>query len=465
MNKKQFIAGLLCCSFVATAFAVTPNNMQIWLKDGGQQVFDISEVDSVTFGEAQQPEYRPLMENTMIPVFSKPNPLVISEQELPYVKATNEFGTKCYAEIRKSSKSGVNFFSPISLNIALGLCANGADGIGANEITKALGFRSDNAIDDMNNFFKKITLSLYSNVDSVTVRTANALWLNENSIVNMDFVKTAQEKYFATVRHLDFKNDPSGSKDTIDHWAALMTNNCIDKLNVKINEFTRFVINNACYFKGSWVKKFTPIGKILFNGMNDQKDSTYFMRVADEYFEYYETDDYQVVKLDYGISEDKPASSQYQPYTPSNSSYSMIVLLPRIKTDLDSVLPTVRWDSIPFEPVKGVIYMPKFKAAGGYPLKEILNKFNIEQIFNTCPNVVYREPIYVSEVQQDFFINVDEDGTEAAAVTSIIGVAGGVAIKSFDMYCNRPFVFAIRENKSGLLLFIGEYDSVPVSKE
>lgn len=466
MNKKHFITGLFCCSVIATAFAVTPDNMQVWLKDGSQQVFNISEVDSVTFSETQQSGYKRLTENTLPPVFAKPNPLVMTEQEMPYVKSTNEFGTKCYAELRKTSKTGVNFFSPVSLNIALGFCANGADANGAHEIGRAMGFKSNNDVEEMNDFFQKLLLSFYSNVDSVTLRSTNALWLNEKSEVNMNFVKTAKEKYFATVRHLDFENDPTGSKDTIDNWAALMTNDCIKELHIQIIKWTRLVINNACYFKGSWVKKFTPLGKYVFNGMNGEKDSTEFMKIMDEYLEYFETDDYQAVKLDYGVAEDKPTTGWNQPYTPSNSSYSMIVVLPKSNTDLNSVLPTLQWDSIPFEAMKGNLFMPKFKAAGGYALKDILkNKFEIKEIFDSYPNVVWNEPISISEIQQDFFINVDEEGTEAAAVTSVVGVSGGVATKSFHMMCNSPFAFVIRENKSGLILFIGEYDSVPESKE
>lgn len=78
MNKKHFITGLFCCSVITTAFAVTPDNMQVWLKDGSQQVFNISEVDSVTFSETQQSGYKRLTENTLPPVFAKPNSLVMT---------------------------------------------------------------------------------------------------------------------------------------------------------------------------------------------------------------------------------------------------------------------------------------------------------------------------------------------------------------------------------------------------
>ena len=472
MKRRTLLIGFSALVLSLASFAGTPDNMQVWLKNGEQRVFDINQVDSVTFGVTQQQEYQPLTENTMPPTFAAPNPLELSEQELAYVKSTNEFGKKCYSILRNTKDAdgepmALHFFSPISLNIALGFCANGATNDGIKEITDALGFHSENALEDMNDFFQKIYLSLNSEVDSVTVRTANALWLNERSTANMDFVETAREKYYATVRNLDFMKDPGGSKDTIDHWAALMTNDCIKNLGINIDEYTRLVINNACYFKGDWVTKFTPLAKMEFHGVKGDSDSTDFMAIEQESLEYSENDYYQAIKLDYGTKANKPSSSGWsQPSASNPSAYSMVVVLPKSGHDLDEVLPTLQWDSIPFQYMKGDLYMPKFKAKGGYPLKLVLKELNIEDMFKTghYPNVVLEENVHIDQVQQDYFINVDEEGTEAAAVTSIVG-AGGAVMTSFFMNCNRPFAFAIRENTTGLLLFMGEYNAVPKSGE
>ena len=469
MGKRTLLIGFASLATSLASFAGTPDNMQVWLKNGEQRVFDINQVDSVTFGVTQQQEYQPLTENTLPPTFAAPNPLKLSEQELAYVKSTNEFGKKCYNILRTTQDADGNpmavyFFSPISLNIALGFCADGATDEGIKEVTDALGFHSANALDDMNNFFQKIYLSLNSGVDSVTVRTANALWLNERSVANMDFVETAKEKYYATVRNLDFMKDPGGSKDTIDHWAALMTNDCIKNLGIKIDGYTRLVINNACYFKGDWVTKFTPLGKMVFNGATDASDSTDFMIIRDEQLEYSENEYYQAIKLDYGTEANKPSARWEGQNSSTPSAYSMVVVLPKDGHKLDEVLPTIQWDSIPFRYRKGDIYMPKFKTMGGYPLDHILKELNIEDMFKLghYPNVILNEKnIFIQQVQQDYFINVDENGTEAAAVTSFVGAGGSGVMESFYMYCDHPFAFAIRENTTGLLLFMGEYNSVP----
>ena len=161
MGKRTLLIEFAALALSLASFAGTPDNMQVWLKNGEQRVFDINQVDSVTFGVTQQQEYQPLTENTLPPTFAAPNPLKLSEQELAYVKSTNEFGKKCYNILRTTQDADGNpmavyFFSPISLNIALGFCANGATDEGIKEVTDALGFHSANALDDMNNFFQKI---------------------------------------------------------------------------------------------------------------------------------------------------------------------------------------------------------------------------------------------------------------------------------------------------------------------
>ena len=459
MDKRTLLIGFAAVASCLASFAGTPENMQVWLKNGEYSVFDISQVDSVTFGTSPQQEYTPLTENTMPPTFAAPIPLEVNDQELKYVKSTNEFGSKCFSLIRKLNEKPVHFFSPVSLNFALGFCANGASTKGAEEITSAMGFTSENALNDMNDFFQKLYLSLNSGVDSVDIHTANALWVDEGVNAKENFVKTAKESYYATVRNLDFEHDPLGAKDTIDHWAALMTNDCIKSLQIDIDNATKLVINNACYFKGNWVTKFKPIDKALFNGTT-KTDSAEFMAIYDEYMEYTETDNFQAIKLDYG-KESK--TTGYQGTPAESAAYSMIVVLPKKGHDLDEVWPTIQWDSIPFRRMQGDLFMPKFKSDGGYDLeKDVLPRLGIKDIFEDYPNAVEEFPIYISQVRQDFFISVDEEGTEAAAVTSIVGDFGGAVVQQrFTMTCDHPFAFAIRENRTGLILFMGEYDYTP----
>ena len=458
MKKKNLLLGVLTLLLGAVTATGEPYDMQVWLKNGDQKTFDVSQVDSVTFGTSHQSEYDHLTVNTLPPTFEQPNPLVVSEQEQELIRANNEFASKCYAIIRKmpsnvspDSMRAIHFYSPTSLNMALGFCANGASDKGAKEITDALGFKS---LAEMNDFYQKLYLSINSNVDSVDIHTANALWINEGTGVYEDFVKTAQEKYYATVRHLDFVNDPRGAKDTINHWAALMTNDRIKKLSVNVSELTRLIINNACYFKADWKHPFRDEGFGTFKGAYGKTDQTKFMRNEYKYMECASTDLYQAIKLDYA---DEQTSWED---TTSKSAYSMIVLLPTEGHDLDEVLPTIKWDSLSLKYQLCDISMPKFESKDNYSLAGVLQALNIQDIFSSYPKAI-KENANVSQVNQDYFLKVDEKGTEAAAVTSIGVDTGMPPMGEFQMECDRPFAFVIRENSTGLILFMGEYDFVP----
>ena len=463
--EKRLLVGFAALTFCAASFAEAPNSMQVWLKNGEQKVFEISQVDSVTFGESPQSTYKPLNDWTFPPKYAAPNPLVVTAQEQEYVQATNDFAMKCYAKIRKmpigsgsADPRPLHFFSPISLNIALGLCANGASTEGAKEITDALGFQSSNALSDMNNFFQKVYNSINSNVDSVDIHTANALWIQEGAAVYDEFLTQAREKYYATVRHLNFGSNPQGALDTINYWAALMTNDRIKSLSIDVNPNTQLVLNNACYFKAKWKFPFEGLGENVFSGVQNQSQRTEFMEIESKYMKCAETNDYQAVVLDYANGDfDMKDTTQ-------TWAYSMIVILPKEGRTLDEVLPTLQLDSIPFQKQTCNVIMPKFEMKDSYQLGNVLSELNITDIFSRYPNAIIdpMESLYVSQIAQDYFVKVDEEGTEAAVVTSVVAdIKMMLPEAKFKMNCNRPFAFVIRENTTGLLLFMGEYDDVP----
>lgn len=150
MGKRYLLlslSALLACSY---AQADSQKSMQIWLKDGQQKSFYVSDVDIVTFGIATEQDYQNLTEWTMPPVIEHPAPLSLSDNEMEYAKAGNQLAKKYFKEICNESPFGNRFFSPISLNMALAMCANGASSVGATEIANALGFEGGDELDDMN---------------------------------------------------------------------------------------------------------------------------------------------------------------------------------------------------------------------------------------------------------------------------------------------------------------------------
>ena len=207
MKKNQLVTALVVGASCLGLFANTPMNMQVWLKNGEQQVFEIDQVDSVTFGVAQQEEFKPLNDWTFLPNNNRPVPLSLSNEQIAYVHTGNDFAKKSFSLINQSHDNENLFYSPISLQIALGLCANGASSKGSKEIATVLGFQGDNSVEEMNQYFNSVILSLNSPIDSVILKVNNAIWPVMGAIVKPSFLGVARDQYYATVRHLDYVNN------------------------------------------------------------------------------------------------------------------------------------------------------------------------------------------------------------------------------------------------------------------
>lgn len=460
MKKRLIVTGFSALVLCAASFAETPDKMQVWLKNGEQQVFDVSQVDSVTFGERLTPEFKPLCDWTYIPTVESPTALTLSDEQKEFVQAGNIFAKKSFASICEGDSTHPNtFYSPISLQIALGFCANAATDKGAKEIADAFGIQGKKSLDVMNDYFNKVILSLNSQVDSVILRVNNAAWPVWGASVYDDFLQAAQEKYYATVRHLDYRSDPGAAKDTIDKWAALMTNDCIKKLSVLIDNSTVLVLNNACYFKGKWrspIEKYMTRVDTFWN--TPSKYQSVNMMQSLEFYSYAKTDDYQMVELVYGPS-DRMISNN------GKGTYSMVIVLPAEGKNLDTTFNSIDWNNLPLARDYVFLRFPKFGIRSSLELNETVAGFGINDIFSGCPNAI-SVPASVTQIVQDSYVAVDEEGTEAAAVTSI-GLAGAAPPENMaEMYVNRPFGFVIREMTTGMLLFMGKVTEVEeISKE
>ncbi|MBR3518694.1 MAG: hypothetical protein IKN77_01055 [Paludibacteraceae bacterium] len=460
MKKRLIVTGFSALVLCAASFAETPDKMQVWLKNGEQQVFDVSQVDSVTFGERLTPEFKPLCDWTYIPTVESPTALTLSDEQKEFVQAGNIFAKKSFASICEGDSTHPNtFYSPISLQIALGFCANAATDKGAKEIADAFGIQGKKSLDVMNDYFNKVILSLNSQVDSVILRVNNAAWPVWGASVYDDFLQAAQEKYYATVRHLDYRSDPGAAKDTINKWAALMTNDCIKKLSVLIDNSTVLVLNNACYFKGKWrspIEKYMTRVDTFWN--TPSKYQSVNMMQSLEFYSYAKTDDYQMVELVYGPS-DRMISNN------GKGTYSMVIVLPAEGKNLDTTFNSIDWNNLPLARDYVFLRFPKFGIRSSLELNETVAGFGINDIFSDCPNAI-SVPASVTQIVQDSYVAVDEEGTEAAAVTSI-GLAGAAPPENMaEMYVNRPFGFAIREMTTGMLLFMGKVTEVEeISKE
>ena len=460
--KKRFIITFLSSFLLSmVSFANTPNNMNVWLKNGDKQVFSISDVDSVTFGVNPLGDFKPLSEWTFLPVNTAPSPLAFTSEQKEYVRTGNEFAKKSFSILSEKKAEENLFYSPISLQIALGLCANGASEKGSREIAEALGFSGDSLVADMNKFYNHIILSLNSPIDSVILKVNNAVWPVYGAEVLQPFLDVARNEYYATVRHLDYVHAPAASKDTIDAWAALMTNDCIKKLSFALDPSTTLVLNNACYFKGAWNIEISEgmTKKDTFKTIKGEKQIVDMMHTVNHYG-YAQTDDYQMVELVYGNGGERAALSNK-----GMGTYSMLLVLPSEGKDLDSTFNVINWDSISLKRYELDLKFPRFGIKSALNLNETLKDLGVADMFLRYPNAV-DIPSFISDVIQDTYIKVNEEGTEAAAVTSIIASGGAIMYDQATMKVNRPFAFVIREKTTGMLLFMGKVTKVEdVNKE
>lgn len=460
--KKRFIITFLSSFWLSMAsFAGTPDNMNVWLKNGDKQVFSIGDVDSVTFGVNPLGDFKPLSEWTFLPVNTAPSPLAFTSEQKEYVRTGNEFAKKSFSILSEKKAEENLFYSPISLQIALGLCANGASEKGSREIAEALGFSGDSLVADMNKFYNHIILSLNSPIDSVILKVNNAVWPVYGAQVLPPFLDVARKEYYATVRHLDYVHAPSASKDTIDAWAALMTNDCIKELSFFIDDATTLVINNACYFKGAWNVEIREemTKKDTFKTITGEKQIVDMMHTYDQYG-YTQTDDYQMVELVYG-----DGGEDFRLSNKGMGTYSMLLVLPAEGKDLDAVFNAIKWDSISLRRYDLDLKFPRYGIKSALGLKDVLLELGVNEIFSSYPNAISISS-FVTDVVQDTYIKVNEEGTEAAAVTSIVAAGGASVLEHAEMKVNRPFAFVIREKTTGMLLFMGKVTKVEdVNKE
>ena len=373
--------------------------------------------------------------------------LTRAEQEM--VNSCNAFAFNLFRTAQSELKGQV--LSPLSITYALGMLNNGAAGNTQAQINKVLGFGNTGA-DSINVFCNKM-LNMASSLDPLTkVLIANNIYLNKGYELKADFVAKAKAYYDAEPETRDFNDGQT--KDVINKWAADHTEQMITKLLDEKSfdpDYVSYLLN-AIYFKGSWSSKFNKEETIReeFYHAGTTEEMTYAdMMHQTARFEYAVSNGYQALRLPYG-----------------NGSFLMTVLLP-LQTKSVNNLPTVptvsEWQQLNQEMDSALVdvMLPRFETSTDIDLKDIMKKLGMTDAFdeeaadfrNFC-NV----PVYIGLMKQVAKIKVDEEGSEAAAVT-VIGMdnksASGPSYIAF--HANHPFLYVISERQTGAVFFIGQY--------
>ncbi|CCJ35925.1 serine protease inhibitor [Methanoculleus bourgensis MS2] len=338
------------------------------------------------------------------------------------------------------------FFSPYSISSALAITYEGARGTTADEIGAVLHLPANDTL--RREGFAALNAALNRGSGNYTLRTANALWAEETYSFLPDYIDVAARWYGANVTNLDFIENPEGSRETINRWVEERTEDRIRDLLPpnSIDPLTRLVITNAIYFKGTWAKQFdaNETREEEFRvGPNEMVLAP--MMHGDAAYPYAETETLQVLEM---------------PYAHGNGTeLAMLVLLPKE----DSL--TAAEEALDAERLAGLresliaqnvrISFPKFTFDVGYSLPPALAAMGMPTAFADdaadLSGMDGTKDLFITGVFHKAFIDVNEEGTEAAAATGVIAGRGVTPVFRAD----HPFVFLIVEKDSGAILFMG----------
>ena len=360
----------------------------------------------------------------------------------------NRFAFDLYRQLAADpAYAGGNlFFSPYSISSALAITYEGARGTTADEIGAVLHLPTNDTL--RREGFAALNAALNRGSGNYTLRTANALWAEETYSFLPDYIDVAARWYGANVKNLDFISNPEGSRETINRWVEEQTEDRIPDLLPPnaIDPLTRLVITNAIYFKGTWAKQFdaNETREEEFRvGPNEMVLAP--MMHGDAVYPYAETETLQVLEMPYAHE--------------SGNGLAMLVLLPKEDslTAAEEALDAERLaglrESLASQNVR--VFFPKFTLDVGYSLPPALAAMGMPTAFAEgaadLSGMDGTKDLFITGVFHKAFVDVNEEGTEAAAATGVIGGRGVTPVFRAD----HPFVFLIVEKDSGMVLFIG----------
>lgn len=376
----------------------------------------------------------------------------IDSLDADLVDANTRFAMRLFGEVATPTPTENVFISPPSIAVALAMTYNGADGETQRAMARALNIENFN-LDMLNSSYADLLALLQNPDSSVELSIANSLWARQGLPFREDFLERNRESYAARIEELNF-----GSADaapTINGWVNEQTRGKISKIvDDPIDPDMIMFLINAIYFKGAWTNEFADslTRERAFTRADGSQIQHPLMNTTDT-LPYFDGGTFQSVSIPYG-----------------SERVSMFVLLPNRDSDLPSLLARLdaeSWDEWihSHRRIEGDLALPKFKLEYEIKLNEALTALGMgvafdgqDANFSKMIPVTPSENVYISEVKHKTFVEVNEQGTEAAAVTSV-----GMATTSFDpnppprftMTVDRPFLFAIRDNWTGVVLFMG----------
>lgn len=379
------------------------------------------------------------------------DPIVVKEEfslkSLELIEQTDEFNWKLFQTMNNQEEAGKNLVvSPLSITQAFGMAINGATGSNLEEMLEVFGYENT---DGMNTAYKNIRGALSTADPKVTLGIANSAWCNNQFVMKQEYVQNLKDFYDAEITALDFGQEAYALK-TINGWVNNKTNGKIPTILEYISDSHVLFLINAVYFYGTWANKFDKANTAdapfyLTNGSNIQVK----MMHQETSLELVDGEKYTALRVPY-----------------ANGSFAMTILLPDEGIAVDDVIGELNsdeWNKIRTEQPKQnmKLFLPRFKIECNYDLIPTLNELGMKEAFSSPKGFgnISDQEIFISDVKHKTFIEVDEKGTEAAAVTSISFVTTSMPPQPSIFRVDRPFVFIISEKTSGAVTFIGKIEN------
>jgi serine protease inhibitor len=375
----------------------------------------------------------------------------LPEKSAQLINSDNAFGLDLFSRTASLAEKNKNTtVSPLSVSLALAMTYNGARGETKTEMEKAMNLAGLTP-EQINNSHKALVEALQSSDPNVILEIANAIYYHQGFTVLPDFTSTNRNFYNAEVNSLNFANTAEALK-TINGWVAQKTHDKIPTIIDTIDPALRMILLNAIYFNGIWKNKF---------GEKDTHNYPFYLADGTQ-------KDVPTMKLETSLeyTSNNLFSAVNLPY--GNGQFQMTVLLPnegKTTKNVISGLNTDNWQKWmkSFETSKPVVVtMPRFKFSWELKLNDILQSMGMKQAFMgesaDFSGISGGKDLYIGYVIHKTYIDVNENGTEAAAVTAVGMVNTSIGVPDTKKYftVNRPFLFAITEKTTGAILFIRE---------
>jgi serine protease inhibitor len=378
------------------------------------------------------------------PVPDEPNTLELTKKSAEIIEADRQFAFELFQEVMTLSDQENIMVSPLSVSYALGMTLNGAAGTTLDAFREVLHF-GELTDQEVNESYKELMGQLIHLDDKVEFAIANSIWYKEGYPVLDEFIRINQDYFDAAVEELDF-SDPA-SVDIINGWIEQKTNDKIQDMLDYIPSSAVMYLVNAIYFNAKWKYQFDP--EDTYTGVFSMEEGASidadFMKIKGA-FNYTVTDLFTAVELPYG-----------------DSAFSMVVILPSGSHSVSSLteeMDLARWDAWFGTPsVQNIqVELPKFT----YGWKDLLN----DPLINLGLGIAFGggadfsritpgAALYISRVIHQTFIDVQEEGTEAAAATIVELLETSMPAEPV-FRADKPFLYAIKENSTSAILFMGK---------